>query len=94
MEITLALAALKLVGYGLSTIGPRPGHRHRLLRLLRRHRSPARTAGSSVHELHHRCCSRRGSGPHRLRAYLHRVTKPHSDTVPYKAYIGGNVRES
>ena len=29
MEITLALAALKLVGYGLSTIGPRPGHRHR-----------------------------------------------------------------
>ena len=86
MEITLALAALKLVGYGLSTIGPGLGIGIACY--------GCRTAGSSVHELHHRCCSRRGSGPHRLRAYLHRVTKPHSDTVPYKAYIGGNVRES
>ena len=93
MEITLALAALKLVGYGLSTIGPGLGIGIAATAAA----SPplaARTAGSSVHELHHRCCSRRGSGPHRLRAYLHRVTKPHSDTVPYKAYIGGNVRES
>ena len=91
MEITLALAALKLVGYGLSTIGPGLGIGIACYGCCV---ATARQPELQGHELHHRCCSRRGSGPHRLRAYLHRVIKPHSDTVPYKAYIGGNVRES
>ena len=89
MEITLALAALKLVGYGLSTIGPGLGIGIACYGCC--------VATARQPELQGRLFTNfiiGAAGPHRLRAYLHRVTKPHSDTVPYKAYIGGNVRES